>query len=227
MAFREKEYYDARDLMEIVALLRDPEQGCPWDKVQTHQTIRMNFLEETCEVLEAIDLEDDHLMCEELGDIMMQVALHSQMAAEAGSFTFDEVCDGVCKKLIYRHPHIFGDAEAPTGANSWDALKNREKGRTTLEQDLASVPATLPALMRAAKTQKRAARWGIGPDRRETAQAAVDAAMAALPGAEDAETALGDALLALTDLARQCGVDPELALVKATRRFAEQAARQN
>ena len=131
MAFREKEHYNAQDLMEIVALLRDPEHGCPWDKVQTHQTIRMNFLEETCEVLEAIDLGDDALMCEELGDIMMQVALHSQMAAEAGSFTFDEVCDGVCKKLIYRHPHIFGDAEAPTGENSWEALKNREKGRTT------------------------------------------------------------------------------------------------
>ena len=136
-AFPEKESYTAEDLVAIIALLRDPENGCPWDKVQTHRSIRMNFLEEAYEAVDAIDLADPQLLCEELGDVLMQVAFHAQIEQEAGRFSWQQVCDGVCRKLIERHPHIFG---GDTSIKDWDALKNKEKGRLTLQDDLASVP---------------------------------------------------------------------------------------
>ena len=157
-AYPEKQQYTADDLAAIIAILRDPECGCPWDKVQTHTSIRMNFLEEAYEAVDAIDLNDPALLCEELGDVMMQVVFHAQIEREAGHFTFDEVCDGVCRKLINRHPHIFGGDES---IKDWDSLKNKEKGRLTLADELESVPKALPALMRAAKLQKRAARYGV------------------------------------------------------------------
>ena len=157
-AYPEKQQYTADDLAAIIAILREPEGGCPWDKVQTHTSIRMNFLEEAYEAVDAIDLNDPELLCEELGDVMMQVVFHAQIEREAGHFTFDEVCDGVCRKLIERHPHIFGGDES---IKDWDSLKNKEKGRLTLADDLESVPKALPALMRAAKLQKRAARYGV------------------------------------------------------------------
>ena len=157
-AYPEKQQYTADDLAAIIAILRDPENGCPWDKVQTHTSIRMNFLEEAYEAVDAIDLDDPELMCEELGDVLMQVVFHAQIEREAGHFTFAEVCDGVCRKLIERHPHIFGGDES---IKDWDSLKNKEKGRLTLTDELESVPKVLPALMRAAKLQKRAARYGV------------------------------------------------------------------
>ena len=157
-AYPEKQQYTADDLTAIIAILRDPDCGCLWDKVQTHTSIRMNFLEEAYEAVDAIDLNDPELLCEELGDVMMQVVFHAQIEREAGHFTFDEVCDGVCRKLIERHPHIFGGDES---IKDWDSLKNKEKGRLTLADDLESVPKALPALMRAAKLQKRAARYGV------------------------------------------------------------------
>ena len=147
-AYPEKQQYTADDLAAIIAILRDPEGGCPWDKVQTHTSIRMNFLEEAYEAVDAIDLHAPELLCEELGDGMWQVGFHAQIEREAGHFTFDEVCDGVCRKLIERHPHIFGGDES---IKDWDSLKNKEKGRLTLADDLESVPKALPALMRAAK----------------------------------------------------------------------------
>ena len=107
-----KTSYTADDLVKIIALLRDPENGCPWDKVQTHQSIRMNFLEEAYEAVDAIDLEDSHLLCEELGDVLMQVVFHTQIEQEKGNFTWQEVCDGVCRKLIERHPHILAGIQA-------------------------------------------------------------------------------------------------------------------
>ena len=208
-AYPDKELYTADDLVAIIALLRDPEKGCPWDKVQTHQSIRMNFLEEAYEAVDAIDLEDPHLLCEELGDVMMQVAFHTQIAQEAGHFTWQQVCDGVCRKLIERHPHIFG---GDTSIKDWDALKNKEKGRLTLQDDLASVPQALPALMRAAKLQKRAVRYGIqvAADATAVAQSAQTAQDTADP--QVAAQAVGQMLFAAVALARKAGVDPEEAL---------------
>ena len=208
-AYPEKNQYTAEDLAAIIAILRDPENGCPWDKVQTHTSIRMNFLEEAYEAVDAIDLNDPELLCEELGDVMMQVAFHAQIEQEAGHFTFDEVCDGVCRKLIARHPHIFGGDDS---IKDWDSLKNKEKGRLTLADDLESVPKALPALMRAAKLQKRAARYGVAV--RDTA-AEITAAAAVVEAAPDkpaAEQAMGQLLFAVAALARNVGIDPEQAL---------------
>ena len=160
----EKEHYEAEDLVEIIRILRDEKDGCPWDKVQTHQSIRKNFLEETCEALEAIDADDAGMLREELGDVLMQVAFHAVLEEEQGRSTFSDICREVCEKLVYRHPHVFASSAARgAGINGWDALKNKEKGRRTLADELDTVPATLPALMRAQKMQKRAAAHGCGP----------------------------------------------------------------
>ena len=124
--------YTAEQLLEVLRILRDPENGCPWDKVQTHASIRKNFLEETCEVLEAIDADDPAMLREELGDVLMQVAFHAVIEEERGRFTFEDVCREVCEKLVFRHPNIFASSAAQNaGINGWDALKNKEKGRTT------------------------------------------------------------------------------------------------
>lgn len=208
--------YTAEQLLEVLRILRDPENGCPWDKVQTHASIRKNFLEETCEVLEAIDADDPAMLREELGDVLMQVAFHAQIEREAGHFTFAEVCDGVCRKLIERHPHIFGGDES---IKDWDSLKNKEKGRLTLTDELESVPKVLPALMRAAKLQKRAARYGV-----ETPAdaAAIAKAAGTVETARDkaaAEQAMGELLFAAAALARQAGLDPEQALQKCNAAF--------
>ena len=120
--------YTAEQLLEILRILRDPENGCPWDKVQTHASIRKNFLEETCEALEAIDADDPQLMQEELGDVLMQVAFHAVIEEERGRFTFEDVCREVCEKLVFRHPNIFASSAAENaGINGWDALKNKER----------------------------------------------------------------------------------------------------
>lgn len=208
--------YTAEQLLEVLRILRDPENGCPWDKVQTHASIRKNFLEETCEVLEAIDADDPAMLREELGDVLMQVVFHAQIEREAGHFTFAEVCDGVCRKLIERHPHIFGGDES---IKDWDSLKNKEKGRLTLTDELESVPKALPALMRAAKLQKRAARYGV-----ETPAdaAAVAKAAGTVETARDkaaAEQAMGELLFAAAALARKAGLDPEQALQKCNAAF--------
>ena len=132
-----REHYTAEDLVEIIRILRDRENGCPWDKVQTHASIRKNFLEETCEALEAIDADDPVMMQEELGDVLMQVVFHTVIEEERGRFDMEKVCREVCEKLVFRHPNIFASSAAENaGINSWDALKNKEKGRTTLADEL-------------------------------------------------------------------------------------------
>ena len=218
--------YTAEQLLEILRILRDPENGCPWDKVQTHASIRKNFLEETCEVLEAIDADDPVLMQEELGDVLMQVAFHAVMEEERGHFTFEDVCREVCEKLVFRHPNIFASSAAENaGINSGEALIIKEKGRKTLADELDTVPATLPALMRAQKLQKRAAAHGVGPADPADAAAALKAAEAAWDArsAGNAQQAAGELLLAAANAMRLAGVDAEEALTFAARRFAADA----
>ncbi len=227
VGFTPKERYDAQDLVRIVAQLRAPQGGCPWDREQTHTSIRMNFIEETYEAVDAIDQNDAHLLCEELGDVMLQVALHSQMEAEKGTFTFDDVCDGICKKLIYRHPHVFGEesAAATTGQAlaNWEALKNAEKGRATAKDRLESVPRSFPALMRAAKLQKRAGAYGFAYQEPEDALNDVKDELAELEQAMqsqgNAAEEVGDLLFAAAGLARALGVDPEQVLTGASDRY--------
>lgn len=241
--YPEKESYTAEDLVQITALLRDPVDGCPWDKVQTHTSIRKNFLEETYEVLEAIDTNDAHLLCEELGDVLMQVALHACMETEQGNFTFADVCTAVCEKLIYRHPHIFSCAAQiktqEEGLNSWELLKNKEKGRVTLADELNSVPKPLPALMKAQKLQKRAAPYQKVSTTPQDAVQEVEARYGqwqqtisqgekttAAPLADDAKTAAGLFLFAAVNQLRLAGVDAEEALSLANDYFVAESLKE-
>ena len=217
-AYPEKQHYTADDLAAIIAILRDPDNGCPWDKVQTHWSIRMNFLEEAYEAVDAIDLDDPELLCEELGDVLMQVVFHAQIEREAGHFTFAEVCDGVCRKLLDRHPHIFRGDES---IKDWDSLKNKEKGRLTLADDLESVPRALPALMRAQKLQKRAVRCGVPEPEGTQAQQALQQAVDGWNAAQNADAA-GELLFAAANAMRLAGVDAEEALTFASGRFRQE-----
>ena len=219
--------YTAEQLLEVLRILRDPENGCPWDKVQTHASIRKNFLEETCEALEAIDADDPDMMREELGDVLMQVAFHAVIEEERGHFTFEDVCREVCEKLVFRHPNIFASSAAENaGINGWDALKNKEKGRTTLADELDTVPTTLPALMRAQKLQKRAARCNAVRTDKMEAQQALQEAVEHWNETSGTEAA-GELLFAAANAMRLAGVDAEEALTFASRRFCEEQKKQN
>ncbi len=161
--FQYMERYDIQDLRRIMALLRAP-GGCPWDREQTHESIRRNMLEEAYEVVEAIDEKDPEHLKEELGDVLLQVVFHAQMAREEGLFTFDDVVDGVAQKMVFRHPHVFGQAHADDSAqalDTWDAQKREEKDQRTASDTLKAVARSLPALIRAEKIQSKAAKAGF------------------------------------------------------------------
>lgn len=227
MGFLRKDRYGIEDLLSIMELLRS-EGGCPWDREQDHHSIRGNFIEETYEAVEAIDNEDAELLKEELGDVLLQVVFHTQMEREAGGFDFGDVCDGICKKLIVRHPHIFADVTATTSGQvleNWDAIKRREKHRDTVADSLKSVPRPLPALMRSAKVQSRAAKAGF--DYTDTAMAMgdlcseVEELKQALEAGDAAavEEELGDLVFSAVNVARFSGVDAEQALTKSCDKF--------
>ena len=163
--FTQKAQYTVEDLRRIVALLRAP-GGCPWDGAQTHESIRRNFIEEAYEVAEAIDEQSPAHLKEELGDVLLQVVFHASLEEDAGRFDLDDVADGICKKLIFRHPHVFGDGGEGT-AESWETLKRREKGQTTYTATLESVAKSLPGLWRAEKLQSKAEKVALnGPTSR-------------------------------------------------------------
>ena len=154
----EKSEYSFDDLVKIMEILRGP-GGCPWDIEQDHKSIRKNFIEETYEACEAIDKEDDSLLCEELGDVILQVVFHSCIAAEREAFDIEDVLSGVCAKLVHRHPHIFGDVVASTSGQvleNWEKIKLEEKKTKDTVEDLQRVCTALPALMRAQKMIKKA-----------------------------------------------------------------------
>ena len=157
MLAKENEKYTVEDLLTIMTLLR-AEDGCPWDREQTHESIRKNLIEETYEVVEAIDSSDMPLMREELGDLLLQVVFHSEIASEEGAFTFEDVTDEVCRKLIVRHPHIFASVKADTSEavlTNWDAIKEETKHRDSAFSVLDSVTKAMPSLMRAQKISKK------------------------------------------------------------------------
>lgn len=214
------------ELIEIVARLRAPD-GCPWDREQTHASLRGSLIEEAHEVVEAIEENDDAHLREELGDLLLQVVMHSQFAAETGRFTFHDVAAGLSEKLVRRHPHVFGDtAASDTEAvlKRWEEIKRAEKGNTQVSA-LDNVSAALPSLMHAEKIGKRAARVGfdwehasevIAKIREEVAE--VEEALASKK-ADHIEEEIGDLLFAVTNLARKAKVEPEVALRRATRKF--------
>lgn len=232
MEFEFKQKYGIDDLRKIMTLLRS-ENGCPWDKVQTHETIRANLIEETYEVLEAIDNHDTENLREELGDVLLQVVFHSEMEREKGSFDFDDVCNEVCKKLVVRHPHVFGDIKADTPEEvlkNWDAIKSRSKGRKTASDSIESIPRSLPALMRAAKIQKKAHDVGFdwpeiggSVDKVEEELCEVREAIAEGDQAHIDEE-LGDLLFAAVNVCRFTRTEPEKALTGASDKFAARFA---
>ena len=223
--FQYKDSYGVKDLEEIVRLLRAP-GGCPWDAEQTHQSIRRNFLEEAYEAAEAIDEDSPEHLKEELGDVLLQVALHAQMEREEGRFDLDGVADGICKKLIFRHPHVFGDvAVSGTGEvlSNWEALKRQEKGQATNTDALEAVARALPALWRAEKVQKKAAKAGFDwPDvsgALDKLSEELEELKAAVASGTNVEEELGDLLFSAVNAARFVKADPEEALNGATDKF--------
>ncbi len=164
MSFEFKDKYSIVDLLKIVSILRAP-GGCPWDAKQTHESIRKNFLEETSEVLEAIDNNDKELLKEELGDVLLQVVFHAQIESEDGGFGFSEVTDGICKKLILRHPHVFADIEVSDSSEvleNWDKIKMKSKNQKSIADAMGSVCKVLPAFMRSEKVLNKAKKVDFG-----------------------------------------------------------------
>ena len=238
--FQYKDSYDVRDLEEIVRILRAP-GGCPWDAEQTHESIRRNFLEEAYEAVEAIDEQNPDHLKEELGDVLLQVLFHARMEQEAGRFNLDDVADGVCKKLIFRHPHVLGDVSV-TGTGevltNWEELKRKEKGQATNTDALDAVARSLPALWRAEKVQKKAKKAGFDwPDisgALDKLSEELEELKTAVAEGTNVEEELGDLLFSAVNVSRFLKVDPEVALGKATDKFIgrfakveEQAAAQN
>ena len=225
--YTQKDSYDIHDLQEIVKLLRSP-GGCPWDKEQNHTSIRNDFLEEAYEAVEAIDLLNMDMMREELGDVLLQVIFHCTLAEEEQSFDFNAVCDEICKKLIIRHPHVFGDVKADdteTVLNNWDAIKKETKHQETYADTLNAVAKSLPALSRAQKVGKRAAKAGMDFRTPEDAFSCIPAETDELHQAiqsgnqELIEEELGDLLFSCVNTARHLHIDAEQALSKATEKF--------
>jgi MazG family protein len=217
-----------QQLRAIIAALRAPE-GCPWDREQTHASLRAGLIEEAYEVVEAINTGDDANLREELGDLLLQSVFHAQIAAEEGRFDFDDVARGIVEKLIRRHPHVFGAERCADSAEvlrKWDDIKRAEKGDRA-ESALDGVSGGLPALLRAEKVQKKAAR--VGFDWSETAPvvakireelAEVEAELTAGVNAERIEEEMGDLLFSVVNLARKLKIDGETALQRATDKFA-------
>jgi ATP diphosphatase len=206
-------------LVEIMRRLRDPNRGCSWDLQQDFSTIAPYTIEEAYEVAEAIDRGDMEALEDELGDLQLQVVFHAQMAEELGHFSLDDVIDRICDKLERRHPHIFGDAAETPG---WDAIKAAERKEKRHESALDGVAAALPALDRAAKLQRRAARTGFDWPDSSGARAKIDEELHELDSETDAqrrEDELGDLLFAVVNLARHLDIDPEEALRQANLKF--------
>lgn len=218
--------YTLPQLLQIMKALRSPE-GCPWDKEQTHQSIKNDALEEVYEVVDAIDNNDAVALCEELGDMLLQVVFHSSIAEEENEFTFDEVVDGISKKLVLRHPHVFGEASVENSSevlDLWDSIKKEEKKQTTVADTLNSVPKAFPALMRAAKVQKRAGKAGV------TEAASLSLAKEKLTlfenslntaDNEEIKKAYGELLFTLAGLQQSLHINAEEALNSATNSFIE------
>ncbi len=214
------------DLVRVMSRLRGP-GGCPWDHEQTHRSLARHLLEETHETLEAIDADDGDRLREELGDVLLQVVFHAQIAADEGVWDVDDVAEGIVRKLIRRHPHVFGDVEV-SGADevlvNWERIKADEKGAGGEPKDIEDdIPSTLPSLARAAKVQRRAAGWGFEWRSLDSAMDALREEVDELAEARDAENAeeeIGDVLFATAAVARKFGVDAESALRRTITGFA-------
>lgn len=225
--FEIKDNYDINDFLRLITVLRSP-GGCPWDRKQTHESIKKNFIEETYEVVEAINKADAQSLREELGDVLLQVAMHSEMESEKGSFDFNDVVNDICKKLVVRHPHVFGDVAAQSSdeaLQSWDQVKLKIKGMKKQSEAIIKVPREFPALMRAQKVQEKAAKAGFDWDNVNGAVEKLheeidelETALAAGVG-KDIEEEFGDVLFSCVNVSRFIGADSEEALTASTDKF--------
>lgn len=211
--------YAMEDFLAIMETLRG-DNGCPWDKAQTHESLKQYFLEEAYEVAEAIDTGDPENLCEELGDVLLQVVFHARIAEEAGLFTMEDVIQGISEKMVHRHPHIFGDALADTPeavSLNWEELKKREKHQTSQSQVLRAVPKAMPALMRAAKVQAKA---GVSAENEVQAlPKTLEAFLSQVSDCGLTEADFGNFLLRMVNISRFFQLNAELALTKATEQF--------
>lgn len=245
-SFKLKDRYGMQEFIDIMAFLRS-DSGCPWDRVQTHASLRKNLIEEAYEAVDAIDSGNPARLLDELGDVLMQVVLHAQLAMENGQFTFDDVVTAISRKMISRHTHIFGDDHAETPdqvLNTWERNKLKEKGFKSQSQVLEDVPLSLPALQRSFKVQQKAAQVGFdwddasGPRSKISEElleienelaAAHQDVQAGKISAEAADrlvaAEVGDLLFAVVNYARHLKVQPEMALNGTTDKFIRRFAR--
>lgn len=215
-------------LIDIVTTLRAP-GGCPWDREQTHKSILSCLLDETYEFFEAVDENDNHKMCEELGDILLQVVLHAQMASEAGTFTLEDVAKDISDKLIRRHPHVFADVKVSSSRevlHNWEVIKKGEKGKEHRKYLVDDIPDNLPALFKAEKIQKRVAKVGfdwkdIRPVFDKVEEEISEFREAIIEGNNThAAEELGDIIFALVNVGRHCNISAEDAVRSTTYKFA-------
>ena len=219
------EKYSFEDLCLLAKLLR-AEGGCPWDREQTHKSIRKDIIEETYEVIEAIDKEDPELMREELGDLLWQVVFHAELEREEGRADMSDIVHDICSKLVHRHPHVFGTVVAETSdvvLDNWEKIKTEEKQRNTVTSKLQSVPPALPALMRAQKIGKRAPFFDFADAEEVLAKLEEETnelkAAISSENKADIDEEFGDLLFTAVSLARKLGIDAEESLTKASEKF--------
>lgn len=224
-----KDNYEFSDLIDIMAYLRSDE-GCVWDKDQNHDSLKKYLIEETYEVLEVIDLKDKKRLCEELGDLLLQVIFHAQIAKEDGEFNINDVITAVCRKMILRHTHVFGDDKAETPdevVDNWEAIKKKEKGVKNHTSLLKDVPSNLPSLMRSYKVQQKAAQIGFDWEDIEDAFNKVDEEIKELrdvyksKNVERITDEIGDVFFSLVNVCRFLKIQPELALTSTIKKFIE------
>lgn len=222
-----KDKYSFSDLLEIMKLLRS-ENGCPWDREQTHDSLKKYLIEETYEVLEAIDLNDKDKMCEELGDLLLQIVFHAQIASEQGNFNIEDIITGVSRKMVLRHTHVFGQDKADTAEDvveNWEKIKRKEKGIKSNTDGLKDVPSNLPALMRSYKVQQKASRVGFDWDNADEVFEKVREEIDELKDVYKSKDVarindeIGDVLFSIVNLSRFLDVQPELALTGTINKF--------
>lgn len=222
-----KNIMDFYDLVDIMGILRS-DNGCPWDKEQTHESLKKSLIEESYEVIEAIDEEDDEKLVEELGDVLLQVVFHAQLGKEEGYYNINDVISAICNKMINRHPHVFGDTEAKTSEevlNNWDKIKMKEQGLKNHTDELKHVPNNLPALMRADKIQRKAAKVGFDWDKIDSAMSKVLEELDEIKCVYKTNNKVkileevGDLIFSTVNVSRFLDIDPEIALNSTITKF--------
>ena len=222
--------YSFEDLLKIVEQLRG-EGGCPWDREQTHDSIKHNIIEEGYELIEALEEEDFPKMADESGDLLLQVVFHAQIGKEGGEYTIDDVINAVCRKLIHRHPHVFGEVSVKNSEEvlaNWNQIKRDDRGQKTVADDMKGVSSYLPSLMRAEKIQGKAGKNGYVFNEPAVSAESIHSMITILSGNDDKEVAekyIGKMLFELVSVAKRLGVDAETALNRHTEEFIQEFAK--